>query len=54
MESTKTIKSIDSEHIAIIETFTSEQLMAKKTLEVQKIELQKQIADIDELLTNFK
>ena len=54
MENTKVIKPIDNKHIAIIETHTSERLMAKKTLEAQKAELQKQIADIDELLTNFK
>lgn len=50
----KQIKPIDAEHIVIIETTTNEQLIAKVTLEAQKTSLLQQIADIDELLTNFK
>ena len=49
----KVIKSIDSEHIAVIETTVDERLIAKVTLEAQKMELQKQIAEIDEMLTKF-
>ena len=49
----KVIKPIDSEHIAISETTVNERLVAKVTLEAQKVELQKQIAEIDEMLTKF-
>ncbi len=51
--SEKVIKSIDSEHIAVIETTVNERLIAKVTLEAQKVELQRQIAEIDEMLTKF-
>ena len=51
--SDKVIKPIDSEHIAVIETTVDERLIAKGTLEAQKVELQKQIAEIDEILTLF-
>ena len=49
----KVIKPIDSEHIAIIETTVNERLVAKVTLEAQKVELQEQIAEIDEMLAEF-
>ncbi len=49
----KVIKPIDSEHIAVIETTVDERLIAKVTLEAQKVDLQEQIAEIDEMLTKF-
>ena len=49
----KTIKKIDAEHIAVIETSVHEQLIAKVTLEAQKEAKLKEIADIDEMLLNF-
>ena len=48
------IKEIDEHHIAIIETETNERLVAKVTLEAQKVALLQQIADIDEMLTHFQ
>jgi len=50
----KIIKSIDAEHIAIVETSVNERLVSKKTLEAQKVSLQEQIAEIDNQLTYFK
>jgi hypothetical protein len=50
----KEIKPIDSDHIAVIETDITERLVAKVTLEAQKVTLLQQIADIDELLTHFQ
>jgi len=50
----KTIKRIDAEHIAVIETSVNERLIAKATLEAQKAELLKQIADIDNMLKEFQ
>lgn len=50
----KEIKPIDSEHIAIIETDVTERLIARVTLEAQKITLLQQVSDIDELLTHFQ
>jgi len=49
----KQVKPIDEDHIAIIETQVTEQLVARVTLEARKAELQKQIAEIDEQLTLF-
>jgi len=51
---TKNIKPIDAEHIAVIETETTERLIAKVTLEAQKEALLQQIAEIDDMLTYFK
>lgn len=50
----KIIKSIDAEHIAIVETSVNERLVAKKTLEAQKTALLEQIAEIDNQITYFK
>jgi hypothetical protein len=50
---TEQIKKIDSEHIAVIETNVNEQLIAKVTLEAQKVALLEQIAEIDRKLTYF-
>lgn len=50
----KQIKSIDADHIAVIETTINERLIAKVTLEAQKQSLLTQIADIDDMLTYFK
>ena len=47
------IKKIDAEHIAVIETFVNEQLVAKVTLEAQKTALLEQITEIDNKLTYF-
>lgn len=49
----KVIKKIDEEHIAVIETTTNERLIAKATLEAQKVAKQKEIDEIDEMLLNF-
>lgn len=49
----KVIKKIDAEHIAVIETTVNERLIAKKTLEAQKEEKLKEIAEIDKMLKNF-
>lgn len=49
----KQIKQIDKEHIAVIETHVNEQLIARVTLEAQKAELLKQVAEIDEMLKLF-
>lgn len=48
-----TIKKIDAEHIAIVETTVNEKLVAKVTLEAQKAAKLEEIADIDEMLSNF-
>lgn len=50
----KEIKPIDSDYIAVIETEISERLVAKVTLEAQKVTLLQQIVDIDEMLTHFQ
>lgn len=50
----KEIKPIDDKHIAIIETDVTERLVAKVTLEAQKVTLLQQIANIDEMLTHFQ
>jgi len=50
----KEIKPIDEHHIAIIETATNERLVARVTLEAQKVTLLQQVADIDEMLTHFQ
>ena len=47
------IKKIDAEHIAVVETTVNEQLIAKKTLEAQKIAKLAELAKIDEMLANF-
>ena len=49
----KEIKPIDSDHIAVIETDITERLIARVTLEAQKVMLLQQISDIDEMLTHF-
>ena len=49
-----TIKKIDAEHIAVIETSVNERLIAKVTLEAQKEAKLKEIAELDEMLLNFK
>lgn len=50
----KEIKPINAEHIAVIETDVTERLVAKVTLEAQKVTLLQQVADIDEMLTHFQ
>ncbi|MBE9573952.1 MAG: hypothetical protein IMF20_02330 [Proteobacteria bacterium] len=50
----KQIKPIDSDHIAVIETDVTERLVARVTLEAQKVTLLQQVADIDEMLTYFQ
>ena len=53
----KIIKKVDEEHVAVFTTTENEQIIKKSTLESQKIakteQLQKEIADIDELLKVF-
>ena len=48
------IKKIDEERLAIISTNVNEQIISKKTLEAQKVEIQKRIAEIDNKLKLFK
>ena len=48
------IKKIDEERLVIISTNVNEQINSKKTLEAQKIEIQKQIAEIDNKLKLFE
>lgn len=50
----KEIKPIDSDHIAVIETDVTETLIARVTLEAQKITLLQQVSDIDEMLIHFQ
>ncbi|MBE9592712.1 MAG: hypothetical protein IMF19_04460 [Proteobacteria bacterium] len=50
----KQIKPIDSDYIAVIETEVNERLVARVTLEAQKVMLLQQVADIDEMLTYFQ
>jgi len=50
----KDIKEIDEKYIAIVETNVNERLIAKATLEAQKVALLQQIEEIDEMLTHFK
>ena len=43
------IKKIDEERLAIISTNVNEQIISKKTLEAQKVEIQKRIVEIDKI-----
>ena len=50
---TKQIKKIDEEHIALIETTTNESLIAKKTLEEAIKVKQKELDELNDMLTYF-
>ena len=51
--SDKVVELVDSKHVTVVETIVTERLIAKVTLEAQKVELQKQIVEIDEMLVLF-
>ena len=46
----KTIQKITETTVAVVETIERRQVHAKKNLEEEKVDLQKRVADIDEIL----
>ena len=54
MEIETAIKKIDSDHIAVITTTVDERLIAKVTLDAQRVAKLQEIADIDAMLAEFE